>query len=476
VPDSAVARVFARDTTDPRVIVADGHGVKVHVTRGQLVIEDGTGRTRRTRDYPRSDRTLERIIVLAADGMVTLDAVSWCADHGIALIGACRDELGFTVRLLAGAPMQADPRLSRALVLAGRGAPHEAMGAEITRGLLNVKLQGQGWIARHVLGDAEVAGMFDVGASDLDRATAIDQLVALEGNAASIYWTSWSGRVTPAWAAGGPAVPETWRQPFVKRASPLHAGSHQHAADPVNALLNFAYGVAETTCVIACWEAGLDPCLGLSHVPAPGRYSLALDLVETLRPECDKLVLSLAGALRAEWFHEVRTGPYAGSCRVLPPLTHVIAEQMGGWDERAVRNARKIASALTASAASGGRPVKAGLGSGSAGQADALVPDDLWVKVGPLIPAQPRRATGRPPADPRRVVAALMYCEVLGRPRASANAGAGLSHQVMSRYLKLWRADGTWERLLPVLAEYAARLGQSSPATSSRRVSSAYPA
>jgi hypothetical protein len=314
---------------------------------------------------------------------------------------------------MAGAPIAADARLSRALVMAGPGCPWEPTGVEITRALLNVKMQGQAHLARDYLGDADVAGYIDLALCDLDRATSIDQARLIEARAASAYWTAWSGRVAPAWRAGGSSVPLTWRQPFTKRKTPLLAGTNQHAADPVNALLNYAYSLAETTCVLACWQAGLDPSLGISHVPETGRYSLALDLLETIRPECDALVLDLLGSLRAEWVTEVKTGPYAGSCRLVAPLTHMIAERMGEWGERAERYAAKVAAALTACAAANPigavapigatesvtyRPVKVDLGevpkTGKAAllppQTVALVPEGLWEAVRPLIPVQPK--------------------------------------------------------------------------------------
>ena len=47
-------------------------------------------------------------------------------------------------------------------------------------------------------------------------------------------------------------------------------------------------------CRSACETVGLDPQLGFMHQPRPGRHSLALDLMEELRPIfADRLALSL---------------------------------------------------------------------------------------------------------------------------------------------------------------------------------------
>lgn len=54
--------------------------------------------------------------------------------------------------------------------------------------------------------------------------------------------------------------------------------------DPVNAMLSFAYTLLLSEAVSACALAGLDPHLGVLHTPKNDRPSLALDLIEEVRP------------------------------------------------------------------------------------------------------------------------------------------------------------------------------------------------
>ncbi|MCW2914732.1 MAG: CRISPR-associated endonuclease Cas1 [Actinomycetia bacterium] len=54
--------------------------------------------------------------------------------------------------------------------------------------------------------------------------------------------------------------------------------------DPVNAMLSFAYTLLLAEAVSACELAGLDPHLGVLHTPRNDRPSLALDLIEEVRP------------------------------------------------------------------------------------------------------------------------------------------------------------------------------------------------
>jgi CRISP-associated protein Cas1 len=62
----------------------------------------------------------------------------------------------------------------------------------------------------------------------------------------------------------------------------------------LNALLSFLYAMLGHDCRSALEAHGLDPQVGFLHVDRPGRASLALDLMEELRPVlADRLALSL---------------------------------------------------------------------------------------------------------------------------------------------------------------------------------------
>ncbi|GAB4460367.1 MAG: type I-C CRISPR-associated endonuclease Cas1c [Anaerolineales bacterium] len=64
--------------------------------------------------------------------------------------------------------------------------------------------------------------------------------------------------------------------------------------DNMNALLSFLYTLLANECASALETVGLDPFVGFLHADRPGRPSLALDLMEELRPVmADRLALSL---------------------------------------------------------------------------------------------------------------------------------------------------------------------------------------
>ena len=65
------------------------------------------------------------------------------------------------------------------------------------------------------------------------------------------------------------------------------------AVDPVNALLNYGYGILASRTWAAILHAGLDPFAGMLHADRSGKPSLVLDLMEELRaPAVDRAVLS----------------------------------------------------------------------------------------------------------------------------------------------------------------------------------------
>ncbi len=64
--------------------------------------------------------------------------------------------------------------------------------------------------------------------------------------------------------------------------------------DPMNALLSFLYTLLANDCAAALEGVGLDSQAGVLHRDRPGRSSLALDLMEELRPVlADRLALTL---------------------------------------------------------------------------------------------------------------------------------------------------------------------------------------
>lgn len=105
----------------------------------------------------------------------------------------------------------------------------------------------------------------------------IATLRGLEGEAASLYFGVFDDLIR----ADEPSLCFRGRS----RRPPL---------DPINAVLSFLYAMLGHDCRSALEAHGLDPQVGFLHTDRPGRASLALDLMEELRPVlADRLALSL---------------------------------------------------------------------------------------------------------------------------------------------------------------------------------------
>lgn len=114
-------------------------------------------------------------------------------------------------------------------------------------------------------------------AQDLERPQAVDSLRGFEGQAADAYFNVFDHFIV--------AQKDEFKFTGRNRRPPL---------DPVNALLSLLYTLLVHDVRGALEATGLDPQVGFLHRERPGRPSLALDLMEELRPLlADRMALTL---------------------------------------------------------------------------------------------------------------------------------------------------------------------------------------
>ena len=107
--------------------------------------------------------------------------------------------------------------------------------------------------------------------------TALDSLRGLEGAAATEYFGVLDEMILNQ-----------------KDVFTFHGRSRRPPLDPMNAMLSFAYSLLGHDCAAALESVGLDSYVGFMHSDRHGRRSLALDLMEELRPcMSDRFVLTL---------------------------------------------------------------------------------------------------------------------------------------------------------------------------------------
>jgi hypothetical protein len=189
------------------------------------------------------------------------------------------------------------------------------------------KLMGQGKLVRHRFGDEATAETIGNLALAIESAATVDELRQLEASAAALYFGTWPGRAEcdPTFATKDRRrIPPHWSRYEGRRSVLASAASNRKAERPVNAMLNYLYSLVEAEAILACQTVGLDPGLGIVHADAKRRQSLALDIMEPVRPEVDTFVLDMVErrTFRKAEFTETSDG----HVRLLAPLTHELAE------------------------------------------------------------------------------------------------------------------------------------------------------
>lgn len=171
-----------------------------------------------------------------------------------------------------------------------RAADDPAQCAPIVRGVVTAKAANQRTVILRALRDhadkmtPDAAAALKAAEAKLKRiarkaaeADNVDILRGFEGEAANLYFGAFDAMLHGA----GPELRFKGRS----RRPPL---------DRVNALLSFLYAMLGHDCRSALEGVGLDPQVGFLHADRPGRASLALDLMEELRPVlADRLALTL---------------------------------------------------------------------------------------------------------------------------------------------------------------------------------------
>lgn len=103
----------------------------------------------------------------------------------------------------------------------------------------------------------------------------IESLRGIEGQAAAVYFEGFAR--------------------MLRRSMLFSKRTRRPPKDPVNSLLSFGYALLFNEAIAALTAAGFDPYVGFYHGASYGRCSLALDLMEEMRPIiADRLALNVA--------------------------------------------------------------------------------------------------------------------------------------------------------------------------------------
>ena len=177
----------------------------------------------------------------------------------------------------------------------------------IARSMIAGKLTNSRWVLERAIRDhalrIDAAGLKQI-SLDLARAARAacgaespDMLRGIEGQAAAQYF-------------------EVFDELILQNKNDFYFRSRSRCPpmDNVNAMLSFTYSILAHDCASALEAVGLDPYVGFLHGDRPGRASLALDLMEELRPcFADRFVISSVNnrVMRPEHFEKSQSGAVA---------------------------------------------------------------------------------------------------------------------------------------------------------------------
>ena len=321
-PETGEAVFYRRGERKPLVLC--GHGLRLYVQGGSLVVKHGFTHcpqaVREQRFFPGDPKLPSRIILLSANGSLSLDVIRWLSGQHVPLV--MLDYRGQVVSVLGSETTAADFGLRRAQIEAAANG----RGLVLARSLIEQKLMAS-------LKTLATLPPSAVKESAISRVTillkrlraqppeTIDDLRRLEAWAAIPYFAAWRTTQLRWKGTAKKPIPPEWRrigvrQDFLRR-------SNRHAHHPVNALLNYGYAVLESQVRIAVAAAGLDPAIGYLHVCQAGRDSFVYDLMEPYRPKVDR---ELLGFVRSKTFTPrdfvIDT---KGVCRLHPELARQVA-------------------------------------------------------------------------------------------------------------------------------------------------------
>lgn len=302
------------------VLTLYGYGIRITMQAGHLQIEDGIAEDRYKFRLPRVNHRLKRLVCIGDDGFITLAALRWLSEVGASFV--MLDRIG-KVRVITGPTSPSETRLRRAQALAlGNGA-----ALRIARELISAKLRGQETLVREKLYDPGAADSISLLRNRLADASDLNAVRGIESRAAAEYWDVWRNVPILLPRKDVERVPNHWLT-FGTRHSPL-TGGPRLAVNPANALLNYTNAIAESECRLAVCACGLDPGLGFLHTDTANRDSLALDLIETIRPAIEAWLLDwlMREPLRKADFSEASDG----NCRISGALCSKLSETAPAW-------------------------------------------------------------------------------------------------------------------------------------------------
>lgn len=219
--------------------------------------------------YARGVHGLSWIVIDSSNGFITVDALHWLDSQHIGLM------------VCAGKDSLMLQHVNKPIVSLRR-KQYAADPVTVARWVLQGKLMACVEAVDELRNTPEFFAVVNGG---LEHVQTVNDLRLFEGRAAGVYWKSQAFTLKhfAKW-------PEWWTE-FNQRSSVI-SGGNRHATHPINAVLNYGYAIVATMIKRQCVLVGLDTAVGSLHADSNRRDSLVYDLLELVRADIDKNLLS----------------------------------------------------------------------------------------------------------------------------------------------------------------------------------------
>jgi CRISPR-associated endonuclease Cas1 len=309
-----------------RPLVLSGHGIKLNIDSQTLVIKCGFTHYPQEKEhyrfFPQDRRLPSRIVILDGDGSITLNAMEWLSEQQVPLV-----QINWKGEIVSTSATyySAEPDIVR------KQYHHleTKQRFEFAKYLIRQKLLNC---------ISTIEGISDGNAQALstikilnERAESIvktpptdtPSLLTIEAIAAAAYFRYWFHLPIKWRGLNKRPIPPEWNHIGTRRGK---FKSNQYAGHPVNAILNYAYGILEHQVQSHILTLGANPNLGCLHENAKSPQSLVFDLMEPVRPIIDRHVVEflLSRTFMADDFILDKNGV----CKLHPQLARFVVKSV----------------------------------------------------------------------------------------------------------------------------------------------------
>jgi CRISPR-associated endonuclease Cas1 len=305
-----------------RPLVLSGHGIRMAVEYGTLRIQCGFTHYPQAREeyrfFPQDRQLPSRLVVLDGDGSISLAALEWLAVQGVPLVQI--SWRGHTASI-GGAAYAATPRIvQRQLALTD--TPEALQHA---KALIVDKIRLSCATIKALSESATILQKMQAQITLLEQnpPQSLLELLTAEAIAAAAYFRHWYTFSLKWRGLSRRPIPPEWAQIGTRIGK---NNSNQFALTPVNAILNYAYGVLESQVRGYVLAKGADPSLGLMHSNRNSDSPLVFDLMEPVRPVMDKHIFKLV--LDHTFSHDDFVLNAQGVCRLHPQFARYVVKHI----------------------------------------------------------------------------------------------------------------------------------------------------